>query len=280
MNRLLRAMLVPPVASAIQQRYRHYRQQGASIFASLLMVTCVALGWLLLRFESPAWQRVRQRRAQWFPHISAQRPRPADPIRYLLQTCWLLLFIPAGGLRGRVKVSDWPQRLRARVHNWLGAVPARITHSPLSDKVMNPMRGLSKLARHVLIVLGSVVAAVLVMFCISQPFGYLAQFVFVVLLWSLAMLVRRIPGRFPTLMLIVLSLTISCRYLWWRYTSTLNWDDPVSLICGLLLLAAETYSWVVLVLGYFQTIWPLNRKPVPMPADIAVWPQVDLLIPT
>ena len=280
MSRLLRAMLVPPVASALQQRYRHYRQQGASVFASLLMVTCVALGWLLLRFESPAWQRVRQRRAQWFPHISAQRPRPADPIRYLLQTCWLLLFIPAGGLRGRVKVSDWPQRLRARVHNWLGAVPARITHSPLSDKVMHPMRGLSKLARRVLIILGSVVAAVLVMFCISQPFGYLAQFVFVVLLWSLAMLVRRIPGRFPTLMLIVLSLTISCRYLWWRYTSTLNWDDPVSLICGLLLLAAETYSWVVLVLGYFQTIWPLNRKPVPMPADIAVWPQVDLLIPT
>ncbi|SUG72753.1 Cellulose biosynthesis protein catalytic subunit A [Salmonella enterica subsp. enterica] len=33
-------------------------------------------------------------------------------------------------------------------------------------------------------------------------------------------------------MLIVLSLTVSCRYIWWRYTSTLNWDDPVSLVCG------------------------------------------------
>ena len=52
-------------------------------------------------------------------------------------------------------------------------------------------------------------------------------------------------------MLIVLSLTVSCRYIWWRYTSTLNWNDPVSLVCGLILLFAETYAWIVLVLGYF-----------------------------
>lgn len=52
-------------------------------------------------------------------------------------------------------------------------------------------------------------------------------------------------------MLIVLSLTVSCRYIWWRYTSTLNWDDPVSPVCGLVLLFAETYARIVLVLGYF-----------------------------
>ncbi len=62
-------------------------------------------------------------------------------------------------------------------------------------------------------------------------------------------------------MLIVLSLTVSCRYIWWRYTSTLNWNDPVSLVCGIILLFAETYAWVVLVLGYFQVVWPLNRQP-------------------
>ncbi|MDN6632479.1 MAG: UDP-forming cellulose synthase catalytic subunit, partial [Enterobacterales bacterium] len=70
------------------------------------------------------------------------------------------------------------------------------------------------------------------------------------------------------------------RYIWWRYTSTLNWDDPVSLICGLLLLAAETYAWVVLVLGYFQTIWPLNRQPAPMPEDVKSWPTIDIMVPT
>lgn len=69
---------------------------------------------------------------------------------------------------------------------------------------------------------------------------------------GVALIVRRMPGRFSALMLIVLSLTVSCRYIWWRYTSTLNWDDPVSLVCGLILLFAETYAWIVLVLGYFR----------------------------
>jgi hypothetical protein len=35
---------------------------------------------------------------------------------------------------------------------------------------------------------------------------------------------------------------VPCRYLWWRYTSTLNWDQPVDLACGLALQATETYS--------------------------------------
>jgi len=124
------------------------------------------------------------------------------------------------------------------------------------------------------------VSTILALLCISQPFDLSSQFVFVLLLWGIAMVVRRIPGRFSSLMMIVLSLTVSCRYIWWRYTSTLNWDDPVSLICGLLLLAAETYAWVVLVLGYFQTIWPLNRQPAPMPEDVKSWPTIDIMVPT
>ncbi|MBD4783568.1 hypothetical protein GUG12_06875, partial [Xanthomonas citri pv. citri] len=76
----------------------------------------------------------------------------------------------------------------------------------------------------------------LALICVTQPFNPLAQFIFLMLLWGVALIVRRMPGRFSALMLIVLSLTVSCRYIWWRYTSTLNWDDPVSLVCGLILL--------------------------------------------
>lgn len=125
-----------------------------------------------------------------------------------------------------------------------------------------------------------VFSLILALVCITQPFNPLAQFTFLILLWGVALLVRRIPGRFSALMLIVLSLTVSCRYIWWRYTSTLNWDDPVSLVCGLVLLFAETYAWIVLVLGYFQVIWPLNRQPVPLPKDTTQWPTVDLFVPT
>nr|MBA2817620.1 UDP-forming cellulose synthase catalytic subunit [Candidatus Pantoea persica] len=56
-------------------------------------------------------------------------------------------------------------------------------------------------------------ASLLALLCFSQPFGLMTQLIFVALLWSLAMLVRRVPGRLPTMMLIVLSLTVSCRYL-------------------------------------------------------------------
>ncbi len=50
--------------------------------------------------------------------------------------------------------------------------------------------------------------------------------------------------------------------------------------CGLILLFAETYAWIVLVLGYFQVVWPLNRQPVPLPKDMSLWPSVDIFVPT
>ncbi len=43
---------------------------------------------------------------------------------------------------------------------------------------------------------------------------------------------------------------------------------------------AESYSWLVLILGYFQNVWPLKRKPIPLPKDVSQWPTIDLMIPT
>ncbi|MDP1068941.1 UDP-forming cellulose synthase catalytic subunit, partial [Klebsiella pneumoniae] len=90
---------------------------------------------------------------------------------------------------------------------------------------------------------------VLALMCITQPINPLSQFIFMMLLWGVSLLLRRIPGRFSALMLIVLSLTVSCRYILWRYTSTLNWKYTVILVCGIILLFSETYARVVLVLG-------------------------------
>lgn len=123
-------------------------------------------------------------------------------------------------------------------------------------------------------------ALILALVCITQPFNPLSQLVFLLTLWGVALVIRRIPGRFPSLMMIVLSLTVSGRYIWWRVTATLNWHDPFSLACGLILLFAEAYAWTVLVLGYFQVIWPLNRQPVQLPMPMDKWPNVDIFIPT
>lgn len=124
------------------------------------------------------------------------------------------------------------------------------------------------------------IAVVLGVLCITQPLEVTSQTVFVGLLGLVAILLRYVPGRFASMLLIILSFTVSCRYMWWRYTSTLNWDDRVSLVFGILLLVAETYSWVVLALGYFQSLWPLNREPAAMPAQLGLFPTVDLMIPT
>ena len=274
-------LLTAPAWQSLHRGYTTARGNGASRFASALHLFWSVLGLMLLRFETPGWQRIIQQRRRLYPHISPERPRPLDILRYLIQTLWLLVILPQsdrarGGFRGLGALSGW----RHHGYRWLDKAVAHSQTQGIDVRIEHWLKRLSPLVRRSLFAVTALFATLLALLCISQPFGLMTQFIFVVLLWSLAMLVRRVPGRFPTMMLIVLSLTVSCRYLWWRYTSTLNWDDPLSLVFGLLLIAAETYAWVVLVLGYFQTLWPLNRQPVSMPVDRDQWPVIDLLVPT
>ena len=115
---------------------------------------------------------------------------------------------------------------------------------------------------------------------ITIPFNLEAQAIFISLILLVAYSLRRVKGQLATIIMITLSVTTSSRYLWWRYTETLNWDDPLALTLGAGLLLAETYAWLVLILGFFQTINPLERKPIPLPNDTRQWPTVDVYIPT
>ena len=100
----------------------------------------------------------------------------------------------------------------------------------------------------------------------------------------MAIWINRIPGRLAMHLMIVLSVLVSTRYMYWRVTqsvglegNTRTWGD-VFFAGGLI--AAEAYAFIVLLLGYFQVLWPLNRKPVPLPRDTDDWPTVDIYIPT
>ena len=115
---------------------------------------------------------------------------------------------------------------------------------------------------------------------ISIPLTSEQQLVFGLLAFVSAYFLRTLPGRFVTQVLIVLSLVASTRYLYWRAFSTISFDSWLNGLFGSTLFIAELYAWVVLVLGYFQTAWPLERKPVPMPPDRSFWPTVDIFIPT
>ncbi|MBV1796703.1 UDP-forming cellulose synthase catalytic subunit [Siccirubricoccus sp. G192] len=96
----------------------------------------------------------------------------------------------------------------------------------------------------------------------------------------LFLVVNRRPGRRASAFLAALSLAVTLRYLHWRLTETL---EPETLLQGFFMIGlvlAEVYAGISLCLGYFQTLAPLDRKPVPLPEDPQTWPKVDVFIPT
>lgn len=106
------------------------------------------------------------------------------------------------------------------------------------------------------------------------------QWAFGVLCVVVAFLLSRLRGRVITLSMVTLSVFVSLRYLYWRVTQTLSFTSPLDMTFGYLLLLAEGYAVVMLLCSYFQTLWPLHRRPVPLPADTSTWPTVDVFIPT
>lgn len=91
---------------------------------------------------------------------------------------------------------------------------------------------------------------------------------------------NRRGGRRMSLFLMALSALVSLRYIHWRITETIEPDSAVQAFFMVGLLLAEVYAVMALLLGYFQTAWPLERPPAPLPEDPASWPTVDVFIPT
>ncbi|MGP8306561.1 UDP-forming cellulose synthase catalytic subunit [Vibrio sp. YIC-376] len=267
--------------------YEHTRDGKASRLGECLLSCWFCFSFVFLKPEVlgiPSWKLP----LVYYPQINFAVPRLFDSVRFIVQTFWLICFrqtltrswsqllhkmfaLAAGKIRSLFYL---PFELVAKGVRWLESAASQM-RTPEDREHLKASKLAIALNYFVLLVV-----TLLALLCFTVPFGYQAQTVFVLSLWALAMMVRRMPGRFPTLLLIILSVTASCRYLWWRYSSTLNWDDSLSLFLGCVLLLAETYSWIVLMLGYFQTSWPLNRKPESLPEDQSVWPTVDLFIPT
>lgn len=121
---------------------------------------------------------------------------------------------------------------------------------------------------------------VLFILLIVIPFSRNEQLVFSLVMLAVALYIRRYVGTLVTLILIGLSVLASTRYLYWRFSTSMQIELGADLLLGLGLLAAEFYAWTILIIGFFQTVWPLKRKPVPMPNDLSKWPTVDVFIPT
>lgn len=284
MSRLMAALLTPDAHAAWQRvQHRLRRELRAGPLATLLCSCAFVFALLFLRLEGPAWQGALRTYGGWFAHLHRRPYRPADPLRYVIQAAWLCCVMPArDATDGR---AGWLVRTSAAavraLRRWgrqaAQALYRRLARTPSGE---TPNRRPARPCPPWVLGLLAALATVLILFVVVQPFNDQAQFIFVSLLFAVALVVRKIPGRVSLLVLMVLSVVISTRYIWWRYTATLNWMDPTDSIFGLLLLLAETYSWTVLLLGYLQLAWPLRRKPVPLPTDTSRWPTVDVYIPT
>ncbi|WP_198366253.1 UDP-forming cellulose synthase catalytic subunit [Roseomonas sp. KE0001] len=94
------------------------------------------------------------------------------------------------------------------------------------------------------------------------------------------LIIGRARGRGALFVLVALSCLVSMRYVYWRLTETLDYSGYIGTFLGTGLLLAEMYAVIALLLSYFQQLWPLERKPVPLPANPEQWPTIDVFIPS
>lgn len=79
---------------------------------------------------------------------------------------------------------------------------------------------------------------------------------------------------------LLLSIIATIRYIYWRTFNTLHFPDKLSAIFGITLYCAEMYSWCVLFVAFFQSLFPLNREVLPLTSKEEDRPTVDLFVPT
>ncbi len=83
------------------------------------------------------------------------------------------------------------------------------------------------------------------------------------------------------LFMVWISVVTTMRYLFYRVSYTLNFNNWVNTVACVVLFIAELYAIFTLFLAYFQTLQVKERKPVNLAkVPIAEWFNVDIYIPT
>jgi cellulose synthase (UDP-forming) len=123
-------------------------------------------------------------------------------------------------------------------------------------------------------------AALVAAMVIGVPLDIGEQWLFAGIVMVGALALKRWKGRKGAMALGVLAVLISTRYMFWRTTQTLSFNGPGELIFGGGLYLAELYAWVILILGFIQTSFPLDRPVIEPEGEPDTWPTVDIYIPT
>lgn len=135
---------------------------------------------------------------------------------------------------------------------------------------------MNKVLFYLLLLILFSIAAVIVI----TPMDSQKQYIFGLISIAIVFLLGFSKSKKVSLVMVVLSAMMSTRYIFWRATETLHFNSEVEAILGIGLFIAELYVWLILILGYLQTSWPLKRTIEPLPDDVSLWPTVDVYVPS
>lgn len=93
------------------------------------------------------------------------------------------------------------------------------------------------------------VAAVIVI----TPMDSQKQYIFGLISIGLLFLLGISKSRRISVVMVIMSVMMSTRYIYWRATETLHFNSTIEAILGIGLFLAELYVWLILLLGYLQT---------------------------
>lgn len=106
-----------------------------------------------------------------------------------------------------------------------------------------------------------------------------AHVVLSTLLVALGLVVTTTTPRWRLAVLLI-SIAVSARYIWYRITHTIILEASLDGAAAVLLLGAESYAFIVLVAGYFQTAIVRRRTAAEIDAPDAELPSVDVFVPS
>lgn len=266
------------------------RINGIHPFVIAVNFVFYALILLFLPLENRKYAKFRKLVTVYYPQIRIDRPKLFDPLRIVVQTLYILLFVfeRSDGPLPFVRHAKYlinlftalffrpAQILTARIVNTYGRLvkekqPAVRTDSNAGGPVFE------SITVNLILMLLSLGLTLLF---VTQPLSLTYQFIFMGIIWLIAVLINSVRNRISLIIMIFMSIMIASRYIWWRCTSTVVFYDWMSALFSLSLFAAEFYSFIVMILSYIQISWVLDRKPYPLPQDCTIWPTVDIFIPT
>src|SRR5580704_2114454 len=133
-----------------------------------------------------------------------------------------------------------------------------------------------------------VVPCLVLLYFAVLPLDWLQQLFLSFALIFFAVVANKLTSsHVATLTLTAMSIFSSTRYIYYRSANTFGvgpesgaQPQTIDMVFMVILLCAELYAFAVLLLGYFQTIRPLERKPAPMPENPETWPTLDIFIPS